>query len=327
MVDLAPLETCDECGFDAAQWNRQDTVNTIRYLPVLARHAVAGLSPELASQRPTPAVWSIAEYTEHLREMVFGNRFMIDLALENPGVDLGAAPDNPDEREEVSLEEAVSGLTDELTQLWDRVRQLADEQWAVHAVLDGEAKDVDWVARHVVHDQLHHMGDIARIRHRLGDAVSMDGSLDQISASGGGVPKLAVPEGRVALRGLEGDTQKARQFHGRPWQALCLFSTEVVEALQGEGHPISAGSVGENLTLGGIDWATMRSGLHVQIGEVLCQLSLPAEPCSKNNQFFAGISSERIDHEKYPGFARWYAEVITPGAIKPGDPVRVYSPK
>ena len=326
MVESAVPETCDQCGFDAAQWNRQDTINTIRCLPTFARHAVSDLPAELESKRPSAGVWSIAEYVDHMREMVFGNRFMVDLALENPGVDLGEAPADPDERPVVALDTALDGLVGELGQLWERVRNFTDDQWSAHAVLDGKAKHVDWIARHVVHDCLHHVDDIARIRHELGDTIAMEGSLDQISASGGGVPKLAVPEGQVDLRGLEGDTQKARQFHGRPWQALCLFSTEVVAALQEEGHPINAGSVGENLTLGGVDWTAMRSGLHLQIGEVVCKLSLPAEPCAKNNQFFSGVNSMRIDHDQHPGFARWYAEVVTPGAVKPGDSVRVFSP-
>lgn len=67
----------------------------------------------------------------------------------------------------------------------------------------------------------------------------------QISMSNGGVPKLPVPEARMTTLGVEGDRQRNPDIHGGPERAVCLFSLEVIEALQTEGHPIAPGSAGD----------------------------------------------------------------------------------
>jgi MOSC domain-containing protein YiiM len=77
----------------------------------------------------------------------------------------------------------------------------------------------------------------------------------QISLSPGGVPKRAVPSARVTTLGLEGDVQRDREHHGGPERAFCLFSQERIRALQAEGHPVTPGSIGENVTLEGLDWS------------------------------------------------------------------------
>lgn len=152
--------------------------------------------------------------------------------------------------------------------------------------------------------------------------VDLHGVVQQINVSGGGVPKAAVGSAEVGVRGLVGDVQKARVHHGRPWQALCLWSADVIASLQAEGHPIAAGSAGENVTMAGIEWSALRGGMTFSIGEVACQLTLPAVPCSKNSAWFLGNDIDRMDHDLNPGFSRWYASVLTPGTITTGDAVR-----
>ena len=137
------------------------------------------------------------------------------------------------------------------------------------------------------------------------------------------MPKLAVESADVDRRGIVGDVQKTRVHHGRPWQALCLWSCDVIDMLVAEGHPIQAGSAGENLTIGGIDWASLRAGTIIDIGPVRCQLSAPATPCSKNQQWFRNGEIDRMDHDLHPGSSRWYASVLTPGSITAGVAVTV----
>jgi MOSC domain-containing protein YiiM len=78
------------------------------------------------------------------------------------------------------------------------------------------------------------------------------GTIIQISVSQGGVPKLAVPQAHVTPLGLEGDRQAHPEIHGGPNRAVCLWSLEVITALQQEGHPIAPGCAGENITLAGL---------------------------------------------------------------------------
>ncbi|MDE3050208.1 MAG: MOSC domain-containing protein, partial [Nitrospirota bacterium] len=87
----------------------------------------------------------------------------------------------------------------------------------------------------------------------------------QINVSDGGVPKRPVREARVTERGLEGDRQRNLKVHGGPDRAVCLFSLELLERLQDEGHPIDAGSSGENLTLAGLEWELIRPGVVLSV--------------------------------------------------------------
>lgn len=148
------------------------------------------------------------------------------------------------------------------------------------------------------------------------------GSVAQLNASDGGVPKSAVERVEVGYRGVFGDRQAARRHHGRPWQALCLWSTEVIDRLRVDGHPIFAGAAGENVTISGIDWSAVVIGTRLRIGDVLTQISAPAVPCAKNAQWFSDRDFSRIHHSNGP-ISRLYATVIEPGAIVTGDAVGV----
>ena len=80
------------------------------------------------------------------------------------------------------------------------------------------------------------------------------GRLESINVSGGGVPKHSVFETLITVHGVAGDAQDDLRYHGGPDRAVVLFSLELIHALQREGHPIVVGSIGENLTLSGLDW-------------------------------------------------------------------------
>lgn len=169
------------------------------------------------------------------------------------------------------------------------------------------------------HVLLHAMHLAGRARHA--ETATATGTVVQLSTSGGGVPKLPVDEVRIAARGVSGDAQEDRRNHGRPWQAVCLWAAEVVERLQAEGHPISFGSAGENVTVRGLDWAAVTPGARLQVGEALLEVSAYAIPCSKNARWFSDGGFNRMSQVKRPGGSRVYASVVRAGAVRTGDPV------
>ncbi|HSP04092.1 MAG TPA: MOSC domain-containing protein [Acidimicrobiales bacterium] len=200
-----------------------------------------------------------------------------------------------------------------------------EPQSATHAELRRlvSSLQVDAPDAEIVHRAIHHLHDVGRQLHAGGGGVpSQRGTVAQLSASDGGVPKVPIDSVDVGLRGVLGDRQANRKHHGRPFQALCLWSAEVIEALQAEGHPVHPGSTGENVTVAGIDWAELRPGARVLVGEVLCEISVWALPCRKIDRCFTG-RSDRIDHATNPGWSRAYAWVLEPGAITTGDEVVV----
>lgn len=148
------------------------------------------------------------------------------------------------------------------------------------------------------------------------------GRIVQISISAGGVPKLAVARAMAGTLGLEGDGHHHPKLHGGPERALCLFSLEVIERLQAEGHPITPGSTGENLTIAGLDFGELQSGDRLQIGDtVLIELTRHTTPCKTIAASFRDGDPTRILQTTHPGESRIYARVLTGGLITTGDPV------
>jgi MOSC domain-containing protein YiiM len=148
--------------------------------------------------------------------------------------------------------------------------------------------------------------------------------LYQINRSLGGLPKLPVPEAWVSIEGMDGDRHRNRILHGGPDRALCVFSFEILEALQQEAHPIYAGASGENFTLFGLNWAQMNPGDHLKIGEsVHIELTSYCEPCRHNARWFIGGDYNRISYQHHPGWSRLYARVLSEGRVRQGDQVWV----
>lgn len=140
----------------------------------------------------------------------------------------------------------------------------------------------------------------------------------------GGVPKLAVPEALVTTEGVHGDYQRDRAHHGGPQRAVSLYALELIEALQREGHPISPGSTGENLTIKGLDWEKLRPGVQLYVGEELAlEITSYAAPCATIRESFNDGNFKRIGQKPNPGWSRLYARVLMEGHVREGDPVVV----
>jgi MOSC domain-containing protein YiiM len=146
----------------------------------------------------------------------------------------------------------------------------------------------------------------------------------QISVSDGGVPKRPVFEARVGKTGVERDRQENLKFHGGPDRAVCLYSLELLERLQDEGHLIDVGLSGENLTIAGLEWNLVKPGSVLSVGpDLQLEVTSYAAPCNKNGRWFRDGDYQRISQEKHPGWSRVYAKVLREGVVRPGDAVTV----
>lgn len=214
----------------------------------------------------------------------------------------------------------------------DIERTLAHADDLLGFVLEGAADDarsefrVVWSDHDDVesaHQVMHRLFEASVLRRDRETYSPMVGCVESLHASGGGVPKLPIARAEIGPGGVLGDVQNNRRNHGRPWQAVCLYSADVLEVLGDEGHPIVAGAAGENVTIADIDWSRMRGGLTIAIGDVRLRTSSPAAPCHKIGDCFVERDWMRIDHAERPGWARWYASVLIGGIITPGDTVTI----
>ena len=152
---------------------------------------------------------------------------------------------------------------------------------------------------------------------------STSGRIAQLAISPGGVPKLPLGETVVDAFGLAGDQHRG-SGHGGPERAVCLYSLEVIERLQAEGHPIAAGTAGENVTVIGLDWTLVVTGARLRLGlEVLLEVTRYTTPCLNIAPSFLHGQFARILHTDHPGESRVYARVLENGALRTGDAVEL----
>jgi len=143
----------------------------------------------------------------------------------------------------------------------------------------------------------------------------------QINVSAGGVPKRAVPSAQVTALGLQGDAHRDREQHGEPDRALCLFSQERIRALQAGGHSIAAGSIGENLTIEGIDWGAVTPGSYLRLGaEVVAQVTRYMSPCANITGSLRDRDYSPVSQNRYPRDNRACARVLQGNPSRTGIP-------
>lgn len=114
-------------------------------------------------------MWSIAEYADHVREVLFGMRFLLDTAISQPATDLGESPPSQFDAQprQIDVEAALGGIDNEARSLSQQLSGLSSDNWYLTVTFDGTSVDPHWIARHAVHDATHHLLDIARLRSAL----------------------------------------------------------------------------------------------------------------------------------------------------------------
>ncbi len=161
----------------------------------------------------------------------------------------------------------------------------------------------------------------------------MTGTVVQVSVSQGGIPKLAIRSAELTERGIVGDRCRYL-FHGGKRQAILLVTLEGINELISQGFPLFTGALGENLTTRGLDRRELRIGQRFEVGEAEIELTRIRTPCATLDVYGSGIQAASYDARVQAGDAgseRWglsgfYAAVIRPGFVRPGDAVMFITP-
>ena len=150
----------------------------------------------------------------------------------------------------------------------------------------------------------------------------MNGTVLQVSANQGGVPKRSVGRAYASFLGLEGDRQAHPWIHGGRKQALLILAGEGIRELEAQGFAVRPGSLGENITTHGIDRADFRAGMKLRIGEALVEITKPRQPCKQLDIYGKGLIQPAVfdaeckkgNHESPRwGLGGFYASVLEPG--------------
>ena len=113
---------------------------------------------------------------------------------------------------------------------------------------------------------------------------------------------------------------------GGPERALCLYSADLIDALVREGHPVTPGALGENVTIRGLDWSTVLPGCELLLGDVHVAVTRFTVPCTKIRDAFSDKDFTRISAQLHPGWSRVYVRVLREGSLHVGDPVSLVRP-
>lgn len=159
----------------------------------------------------------------------------------------------------------------------------------------------------------------------------MQGTIVQVNISLGGLPKRPIPEGFIANSGIRGDRQAHPEIHGGENKAILLIAAEVIEDLTARGYPLFFGAMGENLTTRGIDVRLIRIGDQIRAGGATIEITQPRGPCSQLDIYGDSLKYEIYDKlvkQRDPTSPRWgmsgfYASVVEPGPVGPGDIIAV----
>ena len=138
-----------------------------------------------------------------------------------------------------------------------------------------------------------------------------------------GLPKLGVPLIHATVAGVDGDYNRHRHEsrHDDPDKAVMFMPTEVLAVLRSEGWPVQPGDLGENLTVSGLDNAAVAIGQRYRVGaDLQIEISRTCDPC-RNLAVLPYIGEERVNEFIRTTLGRrgWYARVLHPGIVRPGD--------
>ncbi|WP_426572792.1 MOSC domain-containing protein [Aquihabitans sp. McL0605] len=208
----------------------------------------------------------------------------------------------------------------ELHQPGEMVRVVEPHRVAAEAVLDavlaGEVQESE--ALPLVWGEWR--AAMAALRRAGAYGPSAIGTTVGLFTSDGGVPKHPRQAIEISYGGVIGDRQNDRGNHGRPWQAVCLWSREVIDRFAAEGHPLAPGLAGENITMAGIEWERIVPGVHLQAGDALLEISAYSVPCRKNAAWFTD-GHFGLMHHRHGHVSRAYATVLEPGRVRLADPI------
>ena len=116
-------------------------------------------------------------------------------------------------------------------------------------------------------------------------------------------------------------------------RALLLIAAETLDELIAAGYPLYPGAMGENLTTRGLDPRRMRLGQRYSAGGIEIELTSIRVPCFQLDVYGASLQREIYDKAVKAcdassprwGLSGFYASVIEPGVIRPGDIISLRS--
>jgi S-DNA-T family DNA segregation ATPase FtsK/SpoIIIE len=161
------MNSCTECDFRYDELPLFGVPQRLRELA--AEHAARLVSTqrEALRRRPDRQVWSPLEYACHVRDVltVQRERILLALAEDNPAF-ASMEREERVEREhynEQSPQTVATEITAAAAALAEMLSVLTDDEWrrtGIYRWPTREIRTAGWIARHTVHELIHHLRDV-----------------------------------------------------------------------------------------------------------------------------------------------------------------------
>ncbi|WP_100657876.1 MOSC domain-containing protein [Alteromonas flava] len=137
--------------------------------------------------------------------------------------------------------------------------------------------------------------------------------------------KSAVQQLTVAFDGTQEDEQGNKKLHGGKEKVLHQYAPANYKLFQQHfpEHTVKfvPGSIGENISIEGMDDDNTLIGDVVQMGKVVLQVGSPRVPCNKISHRFGIKNLDRFVNTH--NICGWYYRVLETGIMSVGDPVSI----
>lgn len=160
---------CEQCGFIYANVAPAAVPASLRKRAARYQRALAEADDGELRARPATRVWSALEYACHVRDVLEVQRSRVGRALatdrpefEPMGRDERVERDGYNQQDPAAV---AAGLVEAAERLASVVEALDDDGWARTAVYNWPRvaeRNMEWVARHTLHEMEHHFGDMER---------------------------------------------------------------------------------------------------------------------------------------------------------------------
>lgn len=129
-----------------------------------------------------------------------------------------------------------------------------------------------------------------------------------------GTPKRPVPEAELVVGlGIRGDAHA-----GTPGREVSLLDqSEIARFEKAKGVHLAPGAFAENITTSGLDHSLLKVGMELLVGPVRLRITQLGKECHEGCAI-----RERVGDCIMPRLGV-FAQVLTGGRIKPGDPIRL----
>jgi DinB superfamily len=163
------VDRCDACGFDYFGFARTDVGDQLRSLA--EAHAERLTETPAAYLRAHPVEgWSALEYGCHVRDVLLTQRARIGQAQveDEPefvpmGRDELAIAMRYDEQEPDRVAVELVAAADALVAVLGGLDETGWARTGIYGYPTRALRDVDWIARHTIHELSHHLGDVDRV--------------------------------------------------------------------------------------------------------------------------------------------------------------------